>query len=213
MPIEDFSEVQVQMAHLSKAGDSDAEIAGKLRLTAEELGEEWARLAASLKVVSQEESAEIVLSRLLTQAREALKAEDAHYAVVLGSTKEQAILTLNSRGIITAACHNCERILGKSGSELVGKPIDSILTGKAAQVAESADEMQRAEEGDVVESERPHTRSDGGTFVGHHTIVAVIGPTGDTAGFVRTIRTVKGKRLHEIKVAQLEQTIALLLDE
>jgi hypothetical protein len=35
---------------------------------------------------------------------------------------------------------------------------------------------------------------------------------GDTAGFVRTIRSLEGKRLHEVKVAELEQTIAVLLD-
>ncbi|MEA2551968.1 MAG: hypothetical protein QOJ65_144, partial [Fimbriimonadaceae bacterium] len=152
MPDQEFSDVQVQMAQLSHAGDTDAEIAGKLRLTAKELGDEWAKLETALHVVSQEESAEIVLARLLKKAREALKAENSHFAMVVGSAKEQAVLTLNVRGMITGLCHNCERVLGKSGRELIGMPIDSVLTGKARQVAETADEMLRAEEGALVQS-------------------------------------------------------------
>jgi PAS domain S-box-containing protein len=213
MPSNDVSEIHEQMARLSQAGRTDEEIAAKLHMTAKELGEQWSELEASLKVVTQDESVEIVLARLLVKARDALKQENAHFAMVVGSAKEQAVITFGSNGLITAVSHDCEKFLGKSAAQLIGQPMEGILAGNSAQIAESADEMHRAELGTAVQSERSHIRDSGETFMAHHTLVALIGPTGDTAGFVRTIRDLKWRRVHEIKVAELEQTIAVLLDE
>jgi PAS domain S-box-containing protein len=212
MPGEEITELQKEMVLLTKDGDTGEEIAKKLDLSLKELGEEWLQLEAALKVVTQEESVKIVLARLLATARKALVAEDAHFAMIIGSSKEQAVLTFNSAGVVTGVSHDSEKLLGVPAGKLIGKTIDSILVGKAAGADQSADEMLRAETEGTVESDRTHMRLGGDEFLAHHTLVALIGPTGDNTGFVRTIRDLKWRRVHEIKVAELEQTIALLIE-
>ncbi len=208
----EISDLQSQMVLLTKDGDTDDEIAEKLDLSLRELGDEWKQLEAKLKVFTQEESVKIVLARMLAKARKALAVEDAHFALILGSPKEQAVLTFNSRGLVTGVSHDSAKVLGVAADKLMGRPIDSILAGKAAGVNQSADEMRRAETEGTVESERAHTRVGGPDFLAHHSLVALIGPTGDNEGFVRTIRDLNWRRVHEIKVAELQQTIALLVE-
>lgn len=212
MAEEEITDVQGQIVLLSKEGDTDVEIARKLDLSAKELGEEWHQLEKTLKVLTQEESVKVVLARMLVKARRALAAENAEFALILGSPKEQAILTFNSMGIVTAVSQDSEKLLGISAQRLIGRTVDSILSGRGSDVEISADEMHRAETEGAVESERTHSRLDGPDFVAHHTLVALIGPTGINTGFVRTIREQKSRRFHEIKVAELEQTIAFLIE-
>lgn len=212
MDEEEITDLQGQIVLLSKEGDTDEEIANKLDLSAKELGEEWHQLEKTLKVLTQEESVKVVLARMLVKARRALAVENAEFALILGSPKEQAVLTFNSMGIVTAVSQDSEKLLGVSAQSLIGRTVDSILSGRGTDVEISADEMHRAEIEGAVESERTHSRQDGPDFVAHHTVVALIGPTGVNTGFVRTIWELKSRRFHEIKVAELEQTIALLIE-
>ena len=203
---------QSDMAKMSRGGSTDKQIAKSLELSSSELAAEWKALAKVVSAGSREEAVEIVIARLLEEARAALAEERAELALVLKTPEEIAILTMNSLGMITGVSRGCDEALGCDLEKMIGRPVDSFLKGRAKGTQQSADEMERADRGERVRSVRTHRRADGTEFEGQHTVVAVLGPQGEVSGFVRYIQDLTQRRIHEVRIKDLEMSIALLVD-
>jgi hypothetical protein len=73
--------------------------------------------------------------------------------------------------------------------------------------------MVRAEEGEKVHTTRTHLRDDGTTFVAEHTVIALVGRTGITSGFARDICDITQRRVHELRIEELDASVTLLLTD
>jgi PAS domain S-box-containing protein len=169
-------------------------------------------LQAALKVGSPEAAAQKVLASLLS-ARAELAEEKAELALLIVDGGEQAILTIDVHGVISGATALSESILGRSVDDIVGKPIDFILKNRGQSPPVSAKEMEDAGRGSEVVSVRTQEREDGTTFEAEHTVLAVVGRSGYVSGFVRQIRDITERRVHEIRIEELDATIALLVPD
>jgi len=202
-----------EMARLTHTGASDAEIAETLHLTAAQLVEEWLKLASSEKAVSREEGVNLILAKLIVEAKEALATKNDELALIIRAPEDSAVITFNMSGIITGISLYGEKLLGFPSSSLIGKPIDLALTGGIRQVEQSAQEMAKAEDGDFVRSKRVHARPDGTAFEAEHSLVAIYGSMGQVTGFVREIRDLTNRRVHEIAIEELNASLALLIQD
>lgn len=153
---------------------------------------------------------EQTVTELIAEARQILSEERAAVAVLLRSRDEMAVLTIDPLGVITAVNQHSSKLLGKSPAEIVGKTIDSVLGSGIEGIDESADEMKRADRGEIVESVRTHRRLDGTTFEGDHVVIAIVGLHGEQAGFIREVRDRAALRAHEVRIEELVMQIAVL---
>lgn len=206
------SERPTLMLKWSREGLSDKEIAEQLRELADQYADERPALALALGLDPDEPSVELELARLLLDAYEELRQETAALAVVLKSTEDTAILTLNSVGIITNICRHSAQLLGHHPSKLIGAPVDLVLRRDHDRVLQSADEMRRASEQDApVTSVRYHRRGDDSSFEAEHRLVALVGRLDEPVGFVRQIRDLTAQRVLEVHIEELELSIALMV--
>jgi PAS domain S-box-containing protein len=201
-----------KVTEMALDGATDAEIADKLQISREKLDHEWKEILDAIRATDHHENVEGLLVQLLREAQQALKSEKDQLALVLAKPDDKAVLTLGLSGLITGASSSAERILGVPTKSLPGMPIDYILAERMDGLETSTEEMTKAEQGHTVTSTREHRRADNTTFAGEHCLVAIIGATGHVSGFVREIRDISQRRVHEIKIEQLNTTIALLVD-
>jgi PAS domain S-box-containing protein len=194
------------------ASQADLDLAEKLRQTAPELAtylDGWIKEAAHRTPGGA--PLELFLSRLITEANAALAREQAELAVVLANPHEEAVLVLDSLGVITEVCRHSEGVLGRDRRDLIGMPIDLLLEGPTSGIETSASEMDKAARGERVRTFRTQQREDGSTFESSHTVVALVGPMGELSGFARRIEDLSQKKQHEFHIEVLTDSIALLI--
>jgi PAS domain S-box-containing protein len=169
-------------------------------------------LQAALKVESPKAAAKKVLESLAA-ARAELADEKVELALLIVQGGEQAVLTIDIHGMITGATPQSEAVIGRAVDDIVGKPIDLFIKNRGQSPPASAKEMEEAGRGAEVVSVRTQQRSDGTTFEAEHTVLAVVGRSGHVSGFVRQIRDISERRVHEIRIEELDATIALLIPD
>ncbi|HSI71999.1 MAG TPA: PAS domain-containing protein [Fimbriimonas sp.] len=195
---------------MSSDGATDVAIAKKLKMSAPELARAWAALEEASEDNTRDDVA-VLMARLLLDAKDALVDEKAALALVMATPREEAVVVLDNMGNITSVSMQSASILGKTSSDLIGMPIDTLLAGRARGVLKSTDEMARAEGGERVHTMRTHMRDDGTTFLAEHTVIALVGRTGVTSGFARDICDVTARRMHEVRIEELDASVALLI--
>jgi len=190
---------------------SNAEIAERLKAESPDLATALERIVRSAGPRARSASPDEFLARLIDEARTALDTEKAELALVLATPDDEAVLVLDAMGIITGVCKLSAEILGREQANLLGVPVDVLLSGRSRGVEQSSDEMARAEHGERVHATRTHVRDDGTTFEAEHTVVALIGRRGEVSGFARRIHDLTERRLHEVHVEELNASVALLI--
>jgi hypothetical protein len=185
-------------------------LAAKLREVAPDLAEHLqAWIDETAQEGSEAGSIESFLSRLLREAKVALGEEQAALAAVLATPHDEAVLIVNNLGVIEGICKHSVEILGCKN--LIGRPIDALLEAQAAGIEVSSDEMARAARGERVLSRRTQKREDGSTFESRHIVVALFGSLGELHGFARRIDDISERRLHEVQIQVLTDSVALLM--
>jgi PAS domain S-box-containing protein len=201
----------LQMSQMSHAGVSDAKIAEKLKMSGPELSRAWSALMKRVHSDTREEAVEIVIARMILEAKRALDQEKAELALIVANHREEAVLIMNNMGTITGVCKSSAIILGKRAEDLIGMPVDVLLAGGVSEINASSDEMARAEAGEKVHSTRTHLRDDGSTFEAEHTLIALVGRMGEVSGFARDICDVTERRLHEVRIEELNASVHMLV--
>ena len=195
-----------------RSSQPDADLGKNLREIAPGLAahlDEWIRAGDGNP--SEARSIDSYLPRLIREARVELEKEKAELAMVLATPDDEAVLILNSLGIITGVCRHSAHILGRERRALIGMPIDAVLASSIKAIEVSATEMARAAQGERVQTFRTQKREDGSTFEARHTLVALVGPVGELSGFARRIQDVSERRLHELHIEVLTESVALLM--
>lgn len=205
--------IHKEMAQMAHAGATDQEIAAKLDLTSIEMAAEWSRLTDSADGVPRADAVNLIIAQLILEARRALAERKSELALIIRAPQDLAVLTFNMMGIVTGISQFSESLLGIPAQGLIGMPIDAILAGRLDQTKQSEKEMAQAEQGDFVRVNRTHTRQDGSTFEAEHSLVAIYGRMGEVTGFVREIRDLTNRRVHEVKIDELNASLALLVQE
>jgi len=194
-------------------GMSEEEVAQKLETAAMEQHEEWERITGALGKVGKGEKDSVVVAKLILEAREALAKGERQLALIISSGEGCAHVVFDGMGLVTGFSPGCEKILGQHAPRLIGQPIDSILSRGLYDVEESAEEMSRAGRGESVVTVRAHQRSDGSLFDAEHTVVAIVGALGDVTGYLREIKDLTNRRIHQVRIDELNAALALLVPE
>jgi PAS domain S-box-containing protein len=203
----------VVLSELSHAGVSDAQIAKKLQMSGPELKQAWSALLKHTKASTKSEAVEIVVARLILEAKKALDVEKAELALILATTSDEAVVIMDSNGIIRGVGKHSADLLGKNPEDLVGMPVDVLLAGRLHGAMETSKEMQRAELGEKVRSTRKHVRDDGTTFEAEHTLIAIVGRLGQVSGFARDICDITQRKIHELRIEELDASVAMLVGD
>jgi PAS domain S-box-containing protein len=203
----------VVLSELSHAGVSDAQIAKKLQMSGPELKQAWSALLKHTKASTKSEAVEIVVARLILEAKKALDVEKAELALILATTSDEAVVIMDSNGIIRGVGKHSADLLGKNPEDLVGMPVDVLLAGRLHGALETSKEMQRAELGEKVRSTRKHVRDDGTTFEAEHTLIAIVGRLGQVSGFARDICDITQRKIHELRIEELDASVAMLVGD
>ncbi|MEZ0325295.1 MAG: PAS domain-containing protein [Fimbriimonas sp.] len=202
---------ELDMTQMAQAGVSDSEIAEKLKMTAPELRQAWEALLERVHAKNRAEAIELVIARRILEAKSALLDEQAELALIIANHQDEAVLILNNMGTITGVGQTSATVLGRVASDLIGMPVDVLLAGRIKGVDTSSDEMARAQAGERVHSTRTHERDDGTTFEAEHTLIAIVGRSGEVSGFARDICDLTQRRIHEVRIEELGASVALLV--
>jgi len=130
---------------------------------------------------------------------------------LLHQTRDEAVLLLDTHGVIRACLPAAALILGYSESELVGKNIDILFVPEDRDRGIPALELRIAAADGRSENERWHLRKDGARFWGSGTFTALRDEHGEILGFGKIFRDHTEFRLRietlENKADTLEQKV------
>ncbi|MES2626130.1 MAG: CheR family methyltransferase [Pseudomonadota bacterium] len=97
-------------------------------------------------------------------AEERVRIGEERMRLVAESTKDYAIITLDTDGRVTSWNKGAERIFGFTEAEIIGQPADVIFVPEDRASGVPQDEMRRALKDGRAEDERWHMRKDGSKF-------------------------------------------------
>src|SRR5439155_53246 len=128
----------------------------ELRSTTEELEtskEELQSVNEELVTVNQE---------LKLKVEEASLANDdlLNLSLLVESTKDFAIITVDANGIVTSWNEGARRLFGFDGPEIIGQPLDLLSTLQDRAAGAAQEEMRTAREEGRATDERWHVRKD-----------------------------------------------------
>ena len=153
----------------------------------------------------------------ISQRREAearLREGEERMRLVVESTRDYIIITLDDEAVIRTWNHGAERVFGYTEAEAVGQSLSIIFTPEDLAAGAMASELQTARRDGRAEDERWHVRKDGSRFF----CSGITTPLHDRGwqGFAKIGRDVtQRKQTETAQESHLEQTqdIAKLKDE
>ena len=98
------------------------------------------------------------------QAERRLREGEANLRMVVESTEDYAIITMNREGTIVTWNQGARRLFGFHDSEMLGQPIDLIFTPADRAAGVPLREMKLARDEGRASDERWHVRKDGSSF-------------------------------------------------
>lgn len=129
------------------------------------------------------------------RAEESLRSGEARLRLVVESTRDFAIMTMDAQGAITSWNHGAERLFGWTEQEIIGQPGDVLFTPEDRERGVPADEMRRSREYRRAEDERWHQRKDGRTFYCSGVMTPLHGDA--TAGYAKIARDLTHSKITE----------------
>ncbi|MDB5992131.1 MAG: cheBR [Herbaspirillum sp.] len=139
----------------------------------------------------------------LKVAQKELLEEEHRMALVAASTKDYAIITQDTAGLITSWNSGAYRIFGYEEAEVIGRPVDILFTPEDCERGVPQAEMQAARADGSAVDERWHLRRDGSRFFCSG--VTTLLDSGEMRGYARIARDLTGTKEAE---SRREQTLA-----
>lgn len=142
------------------------------------------------------------------RAVEALRLSEEHFRLVVNSTREYAIFSLDAQGRVATWNVGGERLKGYRAEEIIGQPISIFCTPE--DIASGAPERQlsTAIAQGVADGESLKVRKDGTRFWGDELLFPMRGAGGDLLGFVKVCRDMTDR-----KAADDERTLLLASEQ
>jgi two-component system, chemotaxis family, CheB/CheR fusion protein len=121
-------------------------------------------------------------------AAESLRASEERLRLIVESAVEYAIFSTDLERRVTSWNAGAQRLLGYSGTEVLGQSADIIFTpeDRAAQAPQEEARLARSE--GRASDERIHLRKDGSRFRGTGTMMPMRNAAGEAVGFVKILR-------------------------
>lgn len=127
---------------------------------------------------------------------------EANLRLLVESTKDFAIITLDGHGIVTSWNEGARRLFGFDGREIVGQPLDLLSTPQDRAAGAAQDEMRTAREEGRATDERWHVRKDGGSFFCSG-IMTPMYEHGRLVGYAKIARDLTDSKRAEIQLGAL----------
>ena len=127
---------------------------------------------------------------------------DERFRLIVESSTDYAIITIDLHERVTIWNSGAETILGWRADEILGKPAPMIWTPEDRRAGIPEFEMAKAWEAGRVEDERYHLRKDGSRFWANGLMMPLKGENGAKIGFLKILRDRTAQR--ELETARLE---------
>nr|CAD6437883.1 PAS domain S-box protein [Rhizobium sp. Q54] len=125
----------------------------------------------------------------------ALQQKEEHLQQIMNSAKEYAIITLDSKGIVTSWNEGARRILGYEEAEVIGQPAEIFFTPEDRDAKVPEQEMHQAQDDGRAANERWHLRKDGSRFWGSGVMLPL--ERGDQPAYLKIFRDQTEEKLAE----------------
>jgi len=142
----------------------------------------------------------------IRQAEQRLRQGEANLRMVVESTEDYAIITMDRTGCITTWNQGAARLFGYGEAEMLGRSIELIFTPADRANGVAQQEMQRARDDGRASDERWHLRKDGTSFF----CSGIMTPLHEADGLVGYAKIARDLTERKQAEAQLE---ALLIQE
>ncbi len=126
---------------------------------------------------------------------QALRQSLQHYALLVESTTEYAIMLLSADGRIESWNRGAEIILGYNRNEAQGQHVDLLFTTEDRLHYMSLRELEKARREKRADDDRWHVRRDGSKFWATGVTMPIFHPDGSVRGFVKIMRDKTQQRL------------------
>jgi|GEM_PF-1235578 len=136
------------------------------------------------------------------RAEEQVRVGEANLKLLVESTKDFAIITMDPQGVVTSWNEGASRIFGFSAADIVGRSIDLIFTPQDRAAGASLRERATAKEDGRASDERWYLRRDGSSFFCSG-IMTPMFEGGSLVGYARIARDLTDGKRAEIQLAAL----------
>jgi PAS domain S-box-containing protein len=141
-------------------------------------------------------------------AREELRQSEERFRLLVESTEDYAIITLDPDGSVVSWNPGAERTLGYAAEEIVGRPFDLFFTKEDVAAGKPRRELRIATEAGRAADENWLVRSDGTLFWASGVTTGLRDPEGAVCGYAKILRDLsERKRLEEALQFRAEQLI------
>jgi PAS domain S-box-containing protein len=147
-----------------------------------------------------------------TTSREALRASEERFRLLVESVRDYAIFMLDTEGRIVSWNLGAERLKGYRADEIVGRHFSSFYPPEDVAAGKPARELETAAAEGRLEDEGWRIRKDGSRFWANVVITALRGPDGGLRGFGKVTRDLTERKRAEDETrrlnADLERRVA-----
>ena len=140
----------------------------------------------------------------IRRAQAQLAAGEQNLQRVVESTQDYAIITTDTKGIVTSWNSGAERLFGMAREEALGQPIDIIYTREARDASLPKSDLRRARRFGRAEDKRWHVGEGGRGFFAN-SITTPLHERGEVIGYAKIVRDETDRQQAE---AQLEVLLA-----
>ena len=137
------------------------------------------------------------------RAEERLRQTEEHFALLVRSVKDYAILMLDPDGLVTSWNEGAEQIKGYRADEIVGRSFTTFYPEEAIATGFPQYELEIAKQEGRFEDEGWRIRKDGSRFWANVIITALRDPEGRLLGFAKVTRDLTERRAAEEQARKL----------
>ena len=136
-------------------------------------------------------------------AKQALRESEEHFALMVASVRDYAILMLDPTGRVVSWNAGAERIKGYSADQIVGRSFAVFYPPEEVERGEPARHLAEAASAGHVEYEGWRVRQDGSRFWADVVLTAMVDDEGRLRGFGKVTRDVTERRRLDSELAEL----------
>jgi PAS domain S-box-containing protein len=131
------------------------------------------------------------------QVERTLKESQERLRLMVESVTDYAIITLDTRGVVSSWNAGAERVFGYAEAEIVGRGFDVLFTPEDRAAGAPAQEQATAARDGRAADERWHLRQDGSRFFASGTLTPVRAGDGPLLGFTKVTRDITERKRAE----------------
>ena len=131
------------------------------------------------------------------RAEMALREGERMHRLILDSVKDQAIMTMDTEGVITSWNAGACDVLGYRDSEAIGQPYEFLFTAEDVVANVPRRGLARAGRPGRGDDERWYVRKDGSRFWGSSSVLPLLDEEGQLKGFTKVIRDITERKQAE----------------